>query len=430
MTKQLTFVILSNGIESLRELRGALAAIDGMQLLVAGDDIEQLHAEVKRLRPSAAIVTLGAQPDAALRFVESLIAEFPSMAVICASQDASPDLILRSLRAGAREFLRLPLIAGEFKTVLERVGELCAVQEEAPKRQGRTIAVFSSKGGCGTSFIATNLAAVMGAPTVLVDLNLQAGDLPLFLGVEPKYSIADLVENRERVDDALLNSYLAPHSANLSLLAAPREADAADDIEPEHIFSVIQILRERYDYVVIDPQHTFDSITLAALDQVDEILFVLTLDIPAIRCAQRALAIFDRLGYPRHKVHIVVNRWSKQIELDLKQVERYLGERVMGIITSDYRTAVNSINLGQPLVESEPSSKIASELRQIAARIGGQKATTAPEVAASETESARRGILGQIFRRQPKATAASVTTATTATTSGAMFDKKKEPAAI
>ncbi|MGB8508374.1 MAG: AAA family ATPase, partial [Pyrinomonadaceae bacterium] len=352
----------------------------------------------------------------------TLISEFPGMSVICASRDASSDLILRSLRAGAREFLRLPLIRDEFKTVFDRVAGLCADAEEAPKKQGRAIAVFSSKGGCGTSFIATNLAAVMNGPTVLVDLNLQAGDLTLFLGVEPKYSIADLVENRERVDDALLRSYLAPHSANLSLLAAPREADAADDIEPEHIFDVMRILRERYDYVVIDPQHTFDSITLAALDQVDEILFVLTLDIPAIRCAQRALAIFDRLGYPRHKVHIVVNRWSKQIDLDMRQVERFLGERVMGVITSDYRTAVNSINLGQPLVESEPASKIAGELRQIAAKLTGQ--TLAPLQPANAGASATgRGLISNIFRRGSKTNDASQA-------ARALFDKKKEPAAI
>ena len=287
---------------------------------------------------------------------------------------------------------------------------------EVPKKQGRTVAVFSSKGGCGTSFIATNLAASMGAPTVLVDLNLQAGDLTLFLGVEPKYSIADLVENREQADDAMLRSYLAPHSANLSLLAAPREADAADDIEAEHIFSVIQILRERYDFVVIDPQHTFDSITLAALDQVDEILMVLTLDIPAIRSAQRTLAIFDRLGYPRHKVRIVVNRWSKQIDLDLRQVERYLGERVTGFITSDYRTAVNSINLGQPLVESEPQSRIAAEIRQIAAAIAGN--SNAPARTPSfEPEAERRGILSTLLRRRDKS-------ANAPAAQRAMFDKK------
>ena len=422
MTQPLSFVILSTGLDSLKELRGAVASNESARLLVAGDDAEQLFPEIVRLRPNAAIITLGTETEQRLRFVERVAAECPRTAIICASRDASPDTILRSLRAGAREFLRLPLIGDEFKTVLERTAEFCAAQVEAPKKRGRTIAVFSSKGGCGTSFIATNIAAALDAPTVLVDLNLQAGDLALFLGVEPKYSIADLVENCERIDDSLLKSYIAPHSANLSLLPAPREADSADDIEPEHVFQVIEILRERYDYVVLDPQHTFDSITLAALDQVDEILLVVTLDIPAIRSAQRSLAIFDRLGYPRHKVRIVVNRWSKQIDLDLRQVERYLGDRVTGFVQSDYRTAVNSINLGQPLVESDPTSKIAAEIRQIAHALRGANAAPHGAEMAQEDTASRRGILGTLFRRSSSAAAKSGISA--------RLNKGKEAAAI
>jgi pilus assembly protein CpaE len=248
---------------------------------------------------------------------------------------------------------------------MDRVAIHCASQTEPPKKKGRMVAVFSSKGGCGTSFIATNLAASANSRTVLVDLNLQAGDLPLFLGVDPKYSIADMVENRARLDESLITSFVTPHSSKLSLLAAPKQADSADEIEPEHIFEVLGRLRESYEYVVIDPQHTFDAITLAALDQSDEIVLVLTLDIPAIRSTQRALEIFDRLGYPRKKVRIVVNRWSKQIDLDLRQVEKFLGEPVIGFIPSEYQTAVGSINLGNPLVLSDPNSKIAQEIRRI-----------------------------------------------------------------
>ena len=135
------------------------------------------------------------------------------------------------------------------------------------------------------------------------------------------------------------------------------------------MFEVLQRLRESFDYVVLDPQHTFDSITLAALDQSDEIILVLSLDIPAIRSTQRSLEIFDRLGYPRKKIRIVVNRWSKQIDLDLRQVEKYLGEPVIGFIPSDYQTTVNSINLGTPLIQSDPNSKIAQEIRRIAKKI-------------------------------------------------------------
>ncbi|MGI8565263.1 MAG: AAA family ATPase [Pyrinomonadaceae bacterium] len=424
MTQPLTFVVLSTGLNSFKEIREALSSNELTRLLAGGDDAEQLYAEIERLRPSAAIITLGgAQTETGLKFVERVAAGCPATAIICASQDASPDLILRSLRAGAREFLRLPVLVEEFRTVLDRIAAFSAGQTEAPKKRGRAIAVFSSKGGCGTTFIAANLAAAMQSPTVLVDLNLHAGDLALFLGVEPKFSIADCIENRTRIDDSLLKSYLTPHSSNLSLLAAPREADSADDIEPEHIFEVLEILRERYDYVVIDPQHTFDGITLAALDQVDEILLVLTLDIPSIRSTQRALAIFDRLGYPRHKIRIVVNRWSKQIDLELREVERFLGTKVMSFVQSDYRIAVNSINLGQPLVESEPNSKIALEIRQIAADITGHAATATAPIAGES----RRKLLGALFRRS---TSAPKNSAPSALGASRPLMKSKEPAAV
>jgi pilus assembly protein CpaE len=342
----------------------------------------------------AAIISLGPQPEHSINFIKRLSSEFPSMAIVSAAHNASRDLLLQSLRAGAREFLQLPVSAPELGTVVERVAQFCHSHVEAPKKKGKMIAVFSSKGGCGTSFMATNIAACTGAPTILVDLNLQAGDLPLFLGLNQKYSFADMAENRARLDDELIKSFATPYSSNLSLLAAPKEADSADEIEPEHVFAVLQRLRESYDYVVLDPQHTFDSITLAALDQSDEILLVLTLDIPAIRSTQRALEIFDRLGYPRKKVRIVVNRWSKLIDLDLQQVEKFLGEPVIGFVPSDYQTAVNSINLGQPLVQSDGSSRIAVEIRRITKTVCGGVAPVVP------LNKERRTLWNSLFKRE------------------------------
>ena len=394
MTQPLSVVILSTGLENFKELRTALSADSRVQLLAGGDDADQLHGEINRLKPMAAIISLGAEPEQSVKFIKRLSSEFPRMAIISAARNASRDLLLQSLRAGAREFLQLPVAASELGTVIERVAEFCNSHVEVAKRKGKMIAVFSSKGGCGTSFMATNIAACTGAPTILVDLNLQAGDLPLFLGVNQKYSFADMAENRTRLDDELIKSFVTPYSSNLSLLAAPKEADSADEIEPEHVFDVLQRLRESYDYVVLDPQHTFDSITLAALDQSDEILLVLTLDIPAIRSTQRALEIFDRLGYPRKKVRIVVNRWSKLIDLDLQQVEKFLGEPVIGFVPSDYQTAVNSINLGQPLVQSDGSSRIALEIRRITKTVCGG---VAPVVSANKE---RRTLWNSLFKRE------------------------------
>ena len=369
MTEPISVVVLSTGLDNFKDIRRALSAEDRVKLLAGGNDADQLYEEIVRLKPNAAIIALGPNADHAVRFIERLNKECPGTALISAAQDASPDMILKSLRAGAREFLRIPISTEELRTVLDRVSDVLTKTVEAPKKKGRMVSVFSSKGGCGTTFLATNIAAATASKTVLVDLNLHAGDLPLFLGLEAKYSIADMVEKRARLDETLINSLVMPYSANLSLLAAPLEADHADGIEPQHIFEVLQSLRDHFDYVVLDPQHTFDSITLAALDQSDEILLVLTLDIPAIRSTQRALEIFDKLGYPRKKTRIVVNRWSKQIDLDLRQVEKFLGEPVVGFVPSDYQTAVGSINLGTPLVQAEPTSKIALEIRRIAEQI-------------------------------------------------------------
>lgn len=393
MTQPITIVVLSTGLDNFKDIRRALTAESRVKLLAGGNDPDQLYEEIVRLKPNAAIIALGAMTDQAVNFIERLCAECPSTAIISAGEGTSPDLILRSLRAGAREFLRLPISTDELRTVLDRVADLSSKHVEAPKHKGRMIAVFSSKGGCGTSFIATNLASSISAKTILVDLNLQAGDLPLFLGVDSKYSIADMCEKRARLDDELISTLVTPYSSKLHLLAAPKEADSADEIEPQHIFEVLQRLRETYEYVVLDPQHTFDSITLAALDQSDEIMLVLTLDIPAIRSTQRALEIFDRLGYPRKKIRIVVNRWSKQIELDLRQVEKFLGEPVIGYVPSDYQTTVNSINLGTPLVQSDPHSKIALEIR----RIAGQIATNTTPIAVAKQ---KRSLFGSLLKRE------------------------------
>lgn len=394
MIRTLTFVVLSKDPSDSREISRALGATAGVSVLMTSDDPEQVFTEVSRLRPAAVIVSLSHLGEPGLKLVERMSLECAGTAVICASRDSSPDLILHSMRAGARDFLRLPIDAAELSTVLKRTSEFAASRtEDEPQKRGRALAVFSSKGGCGCTLLAANLAMVQPSPTVLVDLNLQSGDLELLLGLRPKFSLADVVANRDRLDDALLTSYLAPYSENVSLLAAPFKPESAEEIEPRHVYEVIELLRQRYEQVIIDTPHNFDALTISALDHADQILLVLTLEIHAIRSTRRTLEIFDRLGYPRKKIRLVVNRWSKNIELDQKQVEEFLGERAVGFIQSDYRAAVNSINLGQPLVESAPTSRVTADIRSIANKLfDGKIETTVPV-------EDRKGTFSSLFRR-------------------------------
>ena len=389
----LTFLLLSNNSEASNELRVALSSGSNTHLLGECDNPERLLADVRLLRPSAAIVVLSPDnPDKEFALIKELIASSPGTAVITASQDISSALILRSMRSGAHEFLQLPVVADEFRMVVERITELRLAGESSSSKHGHVVAVFSGKGGAGVSFFATNLAAAMNVPTLLADLNLQAGDAASFLGIDPKYSVADFVHNRARLDDSLISSFITVHSSQLSLLAAPTEAHEAEDIKPQDITEILHLLRQRFECLVLDLPHTFDSATVAALDLADDIVVVLTLDIPGIRSTNRALKVFNRLGYAKTKVHVVVNRWSKNIDVPLEKVEAHLDERMIGLVPNDYRKVMGSINLGQPLVESDPTSKITVEIRRIATLVSGGGDTSATQ--------ARKGLLRGMFGRQ------------------------------
>lgn len=387
----LSFITLSKDPAVSKEIREALSATSRVRVLAESQDAETLLVDTLRLRPSAVIIVL--ETDASERtfsLIKKLSTAVPETAIITAASNASPALILGSMRAGAREFLQLPIVPDELRTVVDHVAELCTAEGQAHK-QARVAAVFSSKGGAGVSFFSTNLAAAMNVPTLLVDLNLQAGDAASFMGLNPKYSLADFAANRSRLDDALITSMITPHSKNLSLLAAPLEAHEADDITVQDMCEVLHLMGRRYECIVLDLPHTFDPVTVAALDSADDILVVMTMDIPGIRSTKRALKVFERLGYPRGKIRVVVNRWSKSIDVELQKVEAHLDEQLVGFVPNDYPRVIESINLGQPLVQSEPSSKLTIEIKRIASLVQGNTQTNSPQP--------RRGLLGSVFGR-------------------------------
>ena len=387
----LTFITLSTDPVVSKELREALGGTSRVRVLAESKDTDTLLSDTLRLRPSAVIIVL--ENDAAEKafpLIKKLSAAAPETAVITAASNASPALILGSMRAGAREFLQLPIVAAELRTVLDHVAELCTTGGQSQK-QSRLVGVFSSKGGAGVSFFSANLAAAMNVPTLLVDLNLQAGDAASFVGLDPKYSLADFAANRHRLDDSLISSMLTNHSRNLSLLAAPHEPHEAEDITVQDVSEVLHLMGHRYECIVLDLPHTFDPVTVAALDLADDILLVMTMDIPGIRSTKRALKVFERLGYPRGKIRVVVNRWSKSIDVELQRVEAHLNEQLIGFIPNDYPKVIESINLGQPLVQCEPSSKLTIEIKRIASLVQGDARTTPPQ--------SRKGLLGTVFGR-------------------------------
>lgn len=391
--QSLSFTVLSKNPEDERQIRDALGAFGGAIVISSSDNPDSLLIDTLRLRPSAVILVLESEdPERGFSLIKKLVTSVPDSAIITAAKNASPAIILGSMRAGAREFLELPINSDELQTVLTHVAEFSSAVSRSADKHGRVVGVFASKGGVGVSFLSTNLAAAMSTPTLLVDLNLQAGDAASFLGLTPKYSIADFAANRARLDDTLISSLVTSHSPNLSLLAAPFEAHQAEDITAQDVGEVLHLLGRRYKCVVLDLPHTFDPITVSALDLADEILLMMTLDIPGIRSTKRALKVFEHLGYPRDKVRIVVNRWSKGIDVELQKVEAHLNERLVGFVPNDYRKVMESINLGAPVVHTDPSSKLTVEIKRIASLVAGGENYATPS-------QPRKRLFGSVFSR-------------------------------
>jgi pilus assembly protein CpaE len=315
---------------------------------------------------------LNGEMNHSFQLVERIHQELPETAVICSSDDNSPEIILQSFRSGAMEFLRQPLVESEIAAVFAKIEQTATRPEES---RGRVIAVYASKGGCGTTFVTANLAASLARLSrkraCVIDLNLQAGDQPLYLGLEPNYSIHDVVRNFDRLDDQLIASYLTQRSKYLALLAAPTEIGKDEDVRVEHVTRAISLLRAQVEYLVIDPPRMLNEMTISALDAADDLILLMTLDVPAIRSAKRALDIFTRLGYERGRVKVVVNRYTKMPEFDLKQVSKVLETDVFATISNDYQSAISSINVGEPLVLSKTQSRIVHDFGNLASKLSG-----------------------------------------------------------
>ncbi len=335
----------------------------------------QLFEELNRLRPQAALVFLNGALQQSFQLVARMRQELPGTAVICASEDVSAEVSLKALRAGALECLSQPLLLEEVTAVFSKLEQ--QFQRPTEKPPGKVIAVYASKGGCGATFVAANLAAslarVAEARTCLVDLNLQAGDQPLYLGLEPVATLSDVVQNFDKLDEHLLASYLTPRNDRLFLLAAPVESGREEEVKVAHVMRVLSLLRVRMDYVVLDLPRTLDETTIGALDSADERIVLLTFDIATIRSAKRALDLFKRLGYDRERIKLVVNRYEKTPEFDLKQVEQVLESKVYATLANDYPAAIASINMGEPLVLGKTQPPLAQDFYQLAGQLSGKR---------------------------------------------------------
>jgi pilus assembly protein CpaE len=243
------------------------------------------------------------------------------------------------------------------------------------RQPGRVTAVFSAKGGLGATTLAVNLGVCFAeqAPArspVLVELDTRHSDVVTFLDLQPRYSILDVFESIDRMDESLLRGLMVKHASGLWVLPAPSKMERGY-LSGEQVQAGIELLRGHFDHVVLDLRHDLDPGTIAALEAADSVLFLTSLNVSALRSAAASLAAFRQVGLDPKRVKPVVMRDESGEDVTVKHVRETLGLPVYWKTPSEYGPVVTSINNGRPIVTEAPRSKVAKNFRQLADMLVG-----------------------------------------------------------
>lgn len=370
----LTVAALSRNPETLKNLREYLAGCEAfVQLQIWPGDATHLAAMVEQERPRVLLLEGHGEHESELDTLEQVARRHPELAIILLCAQASPEFLLRALRIGVSEVIPLPVTQQALQQSIGRIRERHGGAAALPRPQGKVLAVLPCKGGAGATFLAANLAyavAAEGKRVCLIDLNLHMGEASLYVSdANPPATLADVTEQIQRLDGALLESSMLRIAPNFWLLAAPDAPEKAVDIRPESIERLINVARSSYDYVMLDVSRALDSNAIKALDLADDIYLVLQTTLPFIRDAQRLLALFRSLDYPAGRVHLLLNRYQKGGDIDLRDVERTLGMDVDNTVANSFNSVAISINQGRPIIELSPRDPVSKALQEMAREI-------------------------------------------------------------
>ncbi|MCX5799837.1 MAG: AAA family ATPase [Candidatus Eisenbacteria bacterium] len=395
MMDEIGIVIIDRDEDMRFTLRGLLRDVPGASVKAESGDLRIGVNLVRQYRPHIVLLEVSTPPEEFLSAAAKIVEVCPQSAVFAICSETKPEIILRAMRSGVQEFLRRPPDQDELVASVRKVmRRLQAVGTIA----GEIVTIFSNKGGLGTTMISANLAVFlaqdMKKSCAIVDLDLQFGDVAMFLNVQPNYTIADVTRSYEKLDQTLLKAHMTQHPSGVYVMAEPHQAEEAETITAEQVGQVLRLMRSMFEFVIVDTAHAFDERSVEALDLSDSIFMVSALELPAIRNTKRCIEIFQRLGYGQDKVKLVLNRFIVNKSNAAEKFERGFEYPIFWRIPNDYGSVSNSINTGVPLLESAPQSPVTQNLRELAATLSGGSAERG-----SDEVAPKKGGLARLLRR-------------------------------
>jgi pilus assembly protein CpaE len=385
---QLTAQVVSHDDEFKRQVSRLLRAC-GVPLGI----IEGRSAE--GAAPDLVVVDIRSDASSGMATIERVRVANGTVAIFAVANAAEPDLILQAMRAGANEFF--PWTVGDSTQTSRSTEEAFhgAVRRTATRRDAAsaggkapciTYAFLGAKGGSGTTTVAVNcgveLARLTKRSTIAVDFKGGLGEVALFLGVRPRFTVLDAIENLHRLDKDFLKELVAKHKSGLDILAGSDQFDRPNAQDAGAVEELLRVLTRAYDYVVIDAGNMINSCVAAALYPADTIFLVTNPDVPSIRNAQRLVERVRQLGAGSERIKILLNRASDQHLIAPKQIETALGYSIHHTFPSDYRTVSTALNSGVPLAlsnGSELAAQFDSFTRHLIGMASGGDARAEPE---------------------------------------------------
>jgi len=373
MPQDISVVIIDSDTDSINNIVKYIRNLgDSVTVEGTATTFEAGFELIHKKRPMVIIMEVGEDISLCIERICHILSRFPQISIFATSTDKSSETILKVMRAGATEYLLRPVSETDLSFALQKLGRLWLIKTSPQEQVGRIITVFSPKGGVGVTTLSINLATAIYEskmkPTILMDLDLNAGDVTTFLNMKATYTISDVTTNISRLDKSFLQGVIQKHASGISVLAEPKKVEEGISISGGEIKKVLGLLKTMYNYIIIDTETLLDRI-MSVIEISDMILLVFVMSLPSITNIQRYLKFFDNRGLGRDKIKLIANRYLKRGDIKTEDAEKALNHPIFWSIPNEYDTAMSCLNRGVPLSIGAPKSELNHNMKELAKAI-------------------------------------------------------------
>jgi len=362
-------IMIADDIEETRNVIKKILNLEDEFFEIVGEasNGEEVLKLIPKVNPHIVLMDINMPVLNGLEATEKIMDLYPSVTVIIMSVQAENEYLKKAMFHGAKEYIIKPFnyevlvntIITTYEKYKDKVVKVASFEEG--QRTSKVITFFSSKGGVGKSVLALNSAVSLSREyhkkTLLIDLDLQFGDISMLVNQYAQKTILDVIDDGQLDSYESIKPYLYEFNENLHILFAPTKPEAAEYIDKESIEKMMKILRKQYDVIIIDTGINFNDSTLYILDLSEIVLFVTTMEIVALKNTKLGLEVMHSLGYDKDKVKLIINNFTTKYGISKTDVEGVFRDGIYAMIPEDQNTVSISVNKGKPFCDSPKYDK-------------------------------------------------------------------------